>query len=90
MGVDTIEDEKKTLRDRVTRLEALLESTLGATSKEALIQADQDHHDSDEYSISSEDSDYGDSMQQEAPLMAALNLTMVSPREKTVLPSLPP
>lgn len=77
-GVDkSAEDEKKTLRDRVTRLEALLESALGSDSKEVLFQAEEENHESDQYSISSGDSDDGFSMQHEAPLMAALNSTMV-------------
>jgi hypothetical protein len=79
VGVENpAEDEKKTLRDRVARLEALLESALSPASKEALIRADEEHNDSDQYSISSGESDDGYSMQHEAPLMVALNSTMVS------------
>jgi hypothetical protein len=76
------EDEKKTLRDRVTRLEALLEAKHAAIpNKSKVIENDEDS-DSDSVGSVGTAGDHGVEMQ--APLMTVLGQSMVSSLVKNI------
>lgn len=77
-GSDQGEDEKKSLRERVARLEALLESTtvFNASSKEA---ADA----SDDYSVGSDESNGDYLVDVDAPLMALFDREESTPQSES-------
>jgi hypothetical protein len=77
VGVDSAEDEKKTLRDRIARLEALVEAGIDGPARDACKKRQERRFSNDEESVNGDLSGNDYALDLEPPLMAVLDQTMV-------------